>query len=904
MFFMLEAKKTTTRPGFILTLEVMKRAFIFGLLAATLAACTSNDPGGDPRTPPTPLPPAPPPIVPNAVWSDPKAWTSGKVPVAGEDVIVPAGKAMTLDVSPPALKSLKIEGALKFDNKDLELTAGWIMVHGGQLQIGTQDFPFTKRATITLTGADTGADNMGMGEKFLGVMMGGQLDVHGSNVQSWTRLTATAAKGASSLTVQDATGWKVGDRVAIASTDYASAQAEEANITAINGNTLTLDTPLKFMHFGVAQPYAGKTLESRAEVALLRRNVVIRGEETSSAAGFGGHVMMMDTAKARFSNVEFTRLGQLGKLKRYPVHYHMQGDAGEGSYVRNSVWHHNFNRALTIHSTGKLLIQDNAAFDTVGHTYFLEDGGEVGNTLEGNLGFLTRCTLQKDANGNQKGCYSLKDGETLLPSDKRPATFWITNPANTFRYNVAAGSDSIGFWIALPQKPTGPSAADTRFNTMYPRRTPLTEFKGNISHSNGDTGLHVDDGPKTDNNTEVTYYEARANPTPPAQGQKDSEIVPVVFQDFTAYRNRTRGVWLRGGYHTLRGAILADNGIGATFASHKTFLEDSVVIGETANLGNPGQYEKKGLDNRSLPYPYGDGIEYASKHPIRGFEFYDGEVGAKNVTFVNFQPNTLRGASALSYLRFTAFHIDAENSAEGLTFENANRVYFDKRLDSNGNPVELTAPNDDGMDGYRSAVFVDKDGSVTGSSGRSVVVDNPFLVDGNCAALNADWQARVCNNQYARFAFRNEDANRAEISPVTLTRLEGANPQHKLWGTPNDAANDNFESRVILGRTIKLEVNGALPNRFKVSMYDRKTGDWLRLSIPWSGGAPSIYRDYWIDNRNKLAAASSLADLQASTGDKFFIEGGTLHLKLQVKAETNYTKDYALLDVCKTDLCK
>jgi cell surface hyaluronidase len=233
-------------------------------------------------------------------------------------------------------------------------------------------------------------------------------------------------------------------------------------------------------------------------------------------------------------------------------------------------------------------------------------------------------------------------------------------------------------------------------------------------------------------------------------------------------------------------------------------------------------------------------------------------------------------------------------------------VFFDRKMTQDPTPVvfEHTAPNDDGMDGYRSAVFLDKDGSVTGSSGRSVVVDNPFLVDGNCTALNADWQARVCNNQYGRFTFRNEAASKDEISPVTLTRLDGSNPQHKLWGTPNGNANDNFESRVIVGRNIRLEVNGVLPSRFKVSMYDRNTGDWLRVSIPWSAAAPSIYRDYWIDNRNKLAAATSLTDLEASTGDKFFLENGTLHLKLQVKLETNYTKDYALLDVCQTDLCR
>ncbi len=826
------------------------------------------------------------------------------VPVAGAAVVIPAGKAMTLDVSPPPLKSLVIQGALKFDAKDLELTAGYVMVDGGQLQIGTRAFPFTKRATITLTGADTGADNMGMGEKFVGVMKGGQLDVHGVNVKSWTRLSATADKGATTVTVSDSTGWKAGDRIAIASTDYATGQAEEFTVSGINGNTITLSGALKFMHYGQAQSYGGKTLESRAEVALLNRNVVIRGEEASSKDGFGGHIMMMDTAKARFSNVEFTRLGQLGKLKRYPIHYHMQGDAGDGSFVSNSVLHHNFNRAITIHSTGKLLIQNNAAYDTVGHMYFLEDGGEAGNTLEGNLGFMTRCTLQKDQYGNQKGCYQLKDGETLLPTDKNPTTFWITNPANTIRANVSAGSDGSGFWIALPKNPTGPSATDARFKDWNLRATPLLEFKDNLAHSSGGRGLNVDDGPNaTTLKAETTHWTARANPA-----DSKSVIVPVVFENFTAYRNRERGVWLRGTSHTLKGAILADNAIGATFASNETTIEDSVVVGETANKGNPSSYEISkgwvGADGRSLPFAYSDEI---ARFPIRGYEFYDGRVGAKNVSFFNFEPNARRNASALGYLRFTAFSVDPGNNAEKLSFDaKTNRVSLDFDRDAAGNVTEPSTPNDDGMDGYRSALFVDKDGSVTGKAGWSVVVNNPFLIDGNCDALNAAWQARVCNNQYARLVFRNEDPSNQEISPVTFTRLEGSNPQQKLWGTPNDGANDNFETRAILGRTYRVDLGAAMPSRVKVGMYDRAVGDFVRVNIPWTGAAPFIYRDYWVDNRNKLAPVGSLAELEASanTGDKYFLAGGVLSLKLQVKKETNYVKDYALLDVCATDLCK
>ncbi len=56
---------------------------------------------------------------------------------------------VVLDVTPPALHGLTINGNLSFaDNKDLELTTEWIMVHG-ELEIGTEAKPHTHQATIT-----------------------------------------------------------------------------------------------------------------------------------------------------------------------------------------------------------------------------------------------------------------------------------------------------------------------------------------------------------------------------------------------------------------------------------------------------------------------------------------------------------------------------------------------------------------------------------------------------------------------------------------------------------------------------------------------------------------------------------------------------------------------------------
>ena len=64
-------------------------------------------------------------------WSDRATWPNKKVPVAGEKVEIASGKEVILDVSPPALGGLTINGKLSFaDKSDLELTTEWIMVHG------------------------------------------------------------------------------------------------------------------------------------------------------------------------------------------------------------------------------------------------------------------------------------------------------------------------------------------------------------------------------------------------------------------------------------------------------------------------------------------------------------------------------------------------------------------------------------------------------------------------------------------------------------------------------------------------------------------------------------------------------------------------------------------------------
>src|ERR1700689_5355054 len=169
-------------------------------------------------------------------WSDPATWPDKKVPA--KDAVVTIGRDMdvVLDVTPPALHGLTINGKLSFaDNKDLELSTEWIMVHG-ELEIGTEAKPHAHKATITLTDNFKDEDFGGMGgndRSDRGIMlMGGVLNLHGTEKNSWTKLSSTANAGATSIQVLNAAGWRAGDEIVLASTDFDPRQAERRNSAA------------------------------------------------------------------------------------------------------------------------------------------------------------------------------------------------------------------------------------------------------------------------------------------------------------------------------------------------------------------------------------------------------------------------------------------------------------------------------------------------------------------------------------------------------------------------------------------------------------------------------------------------------------------------------------------------
>ncbi len=437
----------------------------------------------------------------------------------------------------------------------------------------------------------------GMGDR--GIMLsGGTLNLHGDTTNTWTKLAKTAEAGSSSIEVLDAKGWKVGDEIILASTDYNPRQAERRTISAIKGNTISFDQKLDYMHFGKIT----YDVDERGEVGLLTRNIKIQASPDAEQTFFGGHVMAMVTSHMFVEGVEFNRMGQNLQLARYPIHWHLVGDGGKGQYVKNSAFHDTYNRCVTVHGTNDVVVQNNVTYNTVGHCFFMEDGIEHGNQFVHNLAIQTKCHTSKPceptnlaATGETTGTRQdaatsgQKSKDVLLPSDNTVSSFWITNPDNTYVDNVAAGSDETGFWMSLPEHPNGAFQDTDISKNTWPRRTKFREFKGNTAHSNYD-GFMFDRNIAANNTFIVTgsAHASRENPADP-----NSKPVVSVFENLTTYKNRNGGIWGRGELHLFRNVKFADNAMGFTHAAgggtneYTSQVVDSLFVGETENVGNP-----------------------------------------------------------------------------------------------------------------------------------------------------------------------------------------------------------------------------------------------------------------------------------------------------------------------------
>ncbi|MCX6181744.1 MAG: Ig-like domain-containing protein, partial [Bacteroidetes bacterium] len=502
-------------------------------------------------------------------WSSPSTWNGGVLPGANDEVTISSGNTVLLDMN-VSVSSISVTGTLNADlTKNLSITTRFIMVHGA-FNWGTELNPYTKIGIITLTGSDKTADVMGMGTKLIGAMGGGILNIHGKIKKAWTMLNASVVVGGTSITLQDAVDWEIGDEFIVTTTGrehdldkkLSYTQTEKRTITAISADkkTITFSTPLNYAHFGQLQTFTNGTkswvLDERAEVGVLTHNIKIQGDASSEANQFGGQIMSMPGCKAYVSGVELFRMGQAGLMGRYPFHWHMAGDVS-GQYIKNSAVHHSYQRAVTVHASQNATVESNVCYDIKGHGIFLEDGNETKTLIKDNL---ISYVHKPDANNVIRP----SDVFNLPTRNDGPAGIWVSHPTNDL-VNNAVSSCGSGIWYALLEHPDGPSYDPT----VWVNNQPLGNVDGNRTH--GCYSGFIVDFADVENRTKTGggHYNA-----PPGQ----------VVKNATSF-HCMRTLWWRGSSATFENAMTANpysHQGGNVFTFYGVF-KNSLMVGYSAN---------------------------------------------------------------------------------------------------------------------------------------------------------------------------------------------------------------------------------------------------------------------------------------------------------------------------------
>jgi hypothetical protein len=688
----------------------------------------------------------------------------------------------------------------------------------------------------------------------------------------------------------------------IAPTDFFGvAQTERLTVEAVDGTRVQVSTPLQQARWGRLQyvSSSGMTLtptndvtplvlDERAEVGNLSRRIVIQGADDDRWRNdrFGAQIMVMNNASLRLDGVELRRVGQGGRLGRYPIHFHLlsydadgnwTGDATNNVISNSSIWN-SANRCIVIHGTNGTTIRNNICYDIAGHAIFLEDAVERRNVIEGNLVLHVR-----------------QPPQPLIASDRSsfrrgPSGFWLTNPDNTVRGNVAADTEGNGFWLAFPDQPLGVN----KRVPIRPVHLPLGIFSHNVAHSNSKPGINIDFAPFDDegNTKEIKYI-----PTVDGEPFRYENRVRFTLSDITTYKNNDNGLWNRVSWPDYVRFVSADN-VGMFFAGagDNGKIVDSLIIGES-------------LNNQS-PRPTTD-------QPNTAVASYHSTFDIDNNVIVNFALHNRqdRASGAFATNDYYTRPVD-----RGLIRNPNNRLI-------NTHPGRrVISPNINTPTGNAAlaGALWDPHG-YWGPAGNYWVYDIPFLTVGQeCVAITpAGTNGKSCRGPYygvGGFRIDNGDPYKPRM-PLTVTRLDASNQPIAQWIVAEGSGNGTNTFGImpwmrhfaaVPGGRYRVEFRDGttttpLPlQELKITLSNmHTTDDRLILALPFGGsGTVEAYlttRENYQDSapgaaeRRDLTPVMSFAALVA-TDNSFWHDTASQQVWVNVQGGVPPSWNSALLD--------
>ncbi len=804
----------------------------------------------------------------NGDWNNISTWNTNKIPEISDNVKINHSVNLIGDIK---ANKIFVSGILKPLNSDtnFNITTKGIMVmgEGSLLEIGNLTRPYTGKANINLIGTKSTEDlffGMNMGTKVIGAMHGGIINMKGADKKSWVNLASDATENTKQITVSEPVNWQVGDEIVITASRLSietdkdfnitwKDEAEKRTISSISNNIIEFTKELKYPHTGSIISYKRETdqkewkADVRAEVGLLSHNIRIEGDLESDLSGFGGHIMIMSGGKAFLDGVELYKMGQKSKLGRYPFHWHLLANGGKDQYIKNSSIHKSFNRAITIHGTHGTVVENNFAYDHIGHGIFLEDGSEINNLIKGNVVLLTK----KPAQGEQ---LTPSDNEFDVVQNRTPASYWITNPNNTFINNIAAGTQGTGFWYAFPQDFMGPSKGNSLFvNQKKPYQETFGGFDGNKAHSCV-SGFDIFD------RLDATHSIV-------ANGGWEEPNLKY-FNNNTWYANHL-------GVYTGIG-IVANN--TSRDSSSKVIFKNNVFIENTTStmLASYSIIDESvfiAYSQKKLLY-----INNNTENERFLYRVYDGAGTVKNSYFVgwdkansNFLQNT---GAAIKHTNASFENITADYKTPiRLSYLNYN---FGKKFNYGLNENQPTV---------WGTVLLDKTGSITGKPNYSVVSNHPMLLVGDEATFDTWTNMHYTPRKYIHSRLQNYNIKiypfeiKQTIPKHSITRSKINTPTISFYDVFSSPFNHTQMSLIVNDDFLYTYQFESLPKQHNLTQYvsDATIGDHYISRYKDFGKLKLVYVR---SSHGKFPRYFSLSKLKNSKSGGYFKEfGGDLYLK-------------------------
>ena len=307
-------------------------------------------------------------------WSEPDTWSTRKVPLIDEDVTIPLNIKVLLDIDPPNLGNLIINGDLIFDIRRpiTTLKARNIYIYTGKLLAGNETMPFGNRIDIILLGSKISpflSFSPIIPSANKAIIVASQMLLYGLIPNTITaKLVSSTMKGSSLLSVNLCIDWNAGDYILIAPSELSPIESEERRITYIYQNcSIIIDTPLNYSHYGSNNTYNSYNyaeIDMRTKVSLLSRNIRIFSEENDD--NWGCRIIIYKSSDPSIYNknwvilqgIELRNAGQIGSnFGAIGFEYSIEDNVMNGIYQSTIV--NTYSHCIKVLNSRNIFIQEN-----------------------------------------------------------------------------------------------------------------------------------------------------------------------------------------------------------------------------------------------------------------------------------------------------------------------------------------------------------------------------------------------------------------------------------------------------------------------------------------------------------------------------------------------------------------